>query len=375
MGHAPFERKINRDRISSHQGFLFSLRLFLILQVKTVIHTSPGSVQHAKVNTHRALRERGTEPMEHSPKKHIWVHLVLILISLGWGFNNLSMKAGFAYVTPAQFGGIRMLLAFPFMFYLAFFAPGRVTFSRKDVLSIIFLGLIGLGVFQTLFPRGIGETSAPLGGILMATMPIHVVILSLAFRLEKPQWQSITGVVLTLIGLSLIMLTGPSAADDSETTIRGILFVVLAELGYAINTTFLRPFMKRYPPLQVTGLAMSVSVIFYMLVYRRDMVDLIGTRIPWQVWLLTTYSGFIAFLLANILWNNAVRLIGSTQVSVYGNLPPVFVMLLSAILFGEVLTGWQMTGSLIILAGVVLVQMRKRSESPAVILPVQPEQS
>jgi len=54
-----------------------------------------------------------------------------------------------------------------------------------------------------------------------------------------------------------------------------------------------------------------------------------------------------------------VKHIGSTQVAVYGNLPPVIVMLFGALLFNEVLNGWQLIGSMIILAGVVLVQFRK----------------
>src|SRR5690606_31146788 len=137
----------------------------------------------------------------------------------------------------------------------------------KDMLGIILVGLVGLGVFQTLFPIGIDETSAPLGGILMATMPIHVVLLAIGFRLEKPQWKSIAGVILTLVGLMFITLSANDSGVATETTVRGILFVVLAELGYGVNTTFLRPYMKRYPPLQVTGLAMAVSVVFYLLVY------------------------------------------------------------------------------------------------------------
>ena len=292
-------------------------------------------------------------------ESHAWVHLVLTLIALSWGFNNMVMKVGFTYVSAQQFGGIRMLLVFPFMLYFAFFSPSRVPFTRRDALGISLIGLLGLGLFQTLFPRGISETSAPLGGVLIATMPVHTLILALIFRLEKVKWRPVAGVLLTLVGLVVIM-RGNTDTAASDTTVRGILFVVVAELGFAINTTFLRPYMKRYPLVQVTGLSMSVSVILYNLVYLEDMRALLETGVAWQVWPLTIYSGFIAFLVANILWNTSVTKIGSTQVSVYGNLPTVFVLILSALMFNQVLTGLQLTGSAMILCGVILVQFRRR---------------
>lgn len=299
----------------------------------------------------------------------IGTHLILALVAFSWGTNNIIMKIGFNHVTAGQFGGIRMLFAFPLMIYLAFFLPGRVRFSKKDFLGIMAVGIAGLGVFQTLFPIGIDETSTPLGGILMATMPIQVVIISLLFRLEKPTWKAIAGILLTIVGLAIITIAAGESSSHEDTTIRGILFVVLAELGYGINTTFLRPYMRRYPPLQVTGLAMATSVIMYELVYLSEMRALDFTTLPPVAWLTTIYSGLIAFLLANVMWNLSVKRIGSTQVAVYGNLPPVVVLILSALIFQDLLNIVQMLGSLIILTGVILAQTR--STKPSITPTVQ----
>ncbi len=288
-----------------------------------------------------------------------WVHVMLFLIVVSWGFNNIAMKVGFRYVTAQQFSGVRLLIAFPFMLYFAFWMPGRIRFTKQDFLGVVAIGCLGLGLFHILFPIGIDQTSAPLGGILMATMPIHVVILSLVFRLERPDWKSLFGVLLTIVGLILITLASHQPEAATQSTLKGILFIVIAEFGYAINTTFLRPYMKRYPPLQVTGLAMAVSVIIYLAVYFPHLKSLVISEIQPIGWVCILYSGLIAFLLANILWNYAIKNIGSTKVSVYGNLPPVIVIILSAIIFNDMLNALQMVGAIIILTGVVLVQLRK----------------
>ena len=300
-----------------------------------------------------------------------WIHVMLFLIAVSWGFNNIVLKIGFQYLTAPQFNGIRMMMALPFMLYFAFWMPKRIPFAKKDFWGIVATGCVGLGIFQVLFPIGIDQTSASLGGILMATMPIHVVVLSIVFKLEKPGLKSILGVFLTIGGLILITVASHQPEVATQTTLKGIVFIIVAEFGYAINITFLRPFMKKYPPLQVTGLAMAVSVCIYLVVYFPKMRNLVISEIDPIIWICAIYSGLIAFLLANILWNYAVKSIGSTKVCVYGNLSPVIVVILSAIIFHDVLNIMQMIGSVIILSGVVLVQLRKAAHPIEQSIPAQ----
>jgi drug/metabolite transporter (DMT)-like permease len=113
---------------------------------------------------------------------------------------------------------------------------------------------------------------------------------------------------------------------------------------------------------------MGTTVLVYLGVYYKGLLNLNWSALPPSIWIATAYSGLIALVASNLFWNIAIKHIGSTQVSVYANLAPVFVIILSAIIFKEVLNGWQLIGSLIILAGVVLVQVKK-TESEIVELP------
>ena len=156
---------------------------------------------------------------------------MLLLVILIWGFNNIVMKIGFMYLSAPQFSGIRMMMALPFMVYFAFFLPGGKRFTKRDFLGVVAIGIVGLGSSQVLFSVGLDETSASLGGILMATMPIHVVLLSLIFRIEKPELKSILGILLTIGGLILIVLASQQPEAATQTTLKGIIFIVMAELG------------------------------------------------------------------------------------------------------------------------------------------------
>lgn len=300
--------------------------------------------------------------MKQHNDRYLWVHGLLLFVTLSWGMNNIVMKLGFVHVTPQQFGALRMLMALPFLIYLAGFMPGRKPFERKDFFKIIFVGVIGMGMFQALFPLGVHYTSAPVGGILMATMPVQVVIISLLFRLERPGISSVAGVLLTIAGLAVITLSASHTGNGGVTTAWGVFFLVTAELGYAIHTTFLRTYMKRYSPLQVTGLAMSVSVVVYFAVFLPDIVKIDLSTVPAQTFGGAAFSGLVALSIANVFWNISIKHIGSTKVAVYGNMPTIFVLIFSALIFGELLRPMQLLGAVIILAGVLLVQMRNKEQ-------------
>ncbi|HKK66050.1 MAG TPA: DMT family transporter, partial [Clostridia bacterium] len=72
-------------------------------------------------------------------------------------------------------------------------------------------------------------------------------------------------------------------------------------------------------------------------------------------WFSAVFSGIFPLAIGNILWSTGVKRIGSTNASVYGNLPPVFGVLAGIIILKEVLSPMQLLGALVILGGVALV--------------------
>lgn len=287
-----------------------------------------------------------------------FTHSILLSVTLLWSFNNIVFKVAFTTVSASMFNLLRLLIAFPFMLYLAFFLPSHIPYKKRDIILLTLLGIGGFGVFQLLFPLGIDLTSPAIGGILMATMPIHVVILSTVFKLEKITPSIILGILCTVVGLTLIAFFSTQGNGQYETSLVGIILVVVAEFAFAINTTFIKGFLKRYPPLQLTGFVMGVSVLVFCGVHSKRVIEIFHTPFSYQIILLASYSGLIALLGANVLWNRAVGYLGSAKTSVYANVPPVFVIILSMIFFKDFPHPIALLGSFIILMGVYIVQRK-----------------
>jgi drug/metabolite transporter (DMT)-like permease len=301
-----------------------------------------------------------TEP----DRRQLLAHITLLLVAFSWGLNNIMLKVGFREIDPIMFGGLRLLIVTPAAVLAARLSPRYVPFVKKDLLAIIGIAFIGFSGFQVLFPLGIDRVSAPVGGILMGTMPVWVVLIHLFAKMEKICWKSIVGVVLTIIGIAVITLTSAAGGNGQtgEDTVVGVILVIGAELFFAVNTVFLRPFMRKYSVPQVTAVAIVIALVFYAAILVPRVSGFDFGAVSLKAWGTVFYSALVGLFLANLAWNQSVQYLGSTRVAVYANLPSVFVLLLGALFLGEALHGAQYVGAAVIAAGIILVQVKKRRQ-------------
>jgi len=296
-------------------------------------------------------------------KSSLSTQIILILVTFSWGLNNIFMKIGFREIDPWMFSALRLASTLPLVLLAARFMPGYVRFERKDLLKISGIACVGFAGFQVFFPLGIYGVSTPVGGMLIATMPVWVLLINLIARISKVSITAVIGLLLTVSGILLIaVLPGMEDSETGRTTVSGIVFLVLSELFFAINTVFLRPFMKKYSVPQVTAVAMVISTLLFAAILNKRILTFEYSTLSPSTWGTILYSGVIALFISNVFWNRAIKRTGSLKVSVYANLPPVFVLILGVLVFGETLNGVQYFGAVIIAAGIVLAQVKHREK-------------
>mgnify|MGYP006277779517 CR=1 FL=1 len=77
-------------------------------------------------------------------------------------------------------------------------------------------------------------------------------------------------------------------------------------------------------------------------------------------WAVVLASGVIGIAVADTWYLRALNLMGAARTGVTASLFSPFVVLLSAVLLGERLRGWQLAGFALVLAGILLVTWRSR---------------
>jgi drug/metabolite transporter (DMT)-like permease len=91
------------------------------------------------------------------------------------------------------------------------------------------------------------------------------------------------------------------------------------------------------------------------------MVAMDWSAVGWEGWSALAYSTFLSLLVAYLIWNRSVQVVGPSRTVVYMCLTPLVAVIAAALLLGERPQPLQAVGAALILAGVVLT-VGQRSE-------------
>lgn len=99
--------------------------------------------------------------------------LGLLALCLIWGLSVPLTKLGLQFFPPLLLAALRYLAAAPFFVLLLLW---RALPSRRALLMMALLGMIGIDVGQVLQILGVQRTDASVATVISATIPIFVVL-------------------------------------------------------------------------------------------------------------------------------------------------------------------------------------------------------
>jgi len=195
-----------------------------------------------------------------------------------------------------------------------------------------------------------------IAGILNATTPMMtLLIISLAFREQKPTLNQNLGIVLGFAGVALVGLGG---GEISFTSPWGIALLLLATLCYGIAMPYAKRFVSPLPysPYVLATAQVSASALLAALP-----ALLVGvTHAPvsasalWGILALGILGTGFAYV-----WNyRNIELAGSVIASSVTYVTPVIAVVLGFLVLGERLTLLQAAGGVLVLVSALVVQKR-----------------
>ncbi|GAA4812663.1 hypothetical protein GCM10011365_20590 [Marinicella pacifica] len=78
-------------------------------------------------------------------------------------------------------------------------------------------------------------------------------------------------------------------------------------------------------------------------------------------WMILLISGFFGIMLADMFYLRALQLIGAGLTGITGSLYSPFVVFISFFYLSERLNGWQIMGMILVMLGVAIISLRKKS--------------
>lgn len=280
--------------------------------------------------------------------------LLMLLVVLIWGLNVTITKWTLAEFTPLAFTAIRFALASALLLLVLYRREGSLRLPSGTFWPVVGLGLIGNSIYQLGFVFGLAHTTATNSGLVLASMPVMVAGLGAALRIERLTRHGVEGLVLATIGVVLVIAS--HGLGFSGTTMLGDLLTFGAVICWAIFTLGVRRQSLPLSSLAITAWTVLAGSVPLVLMGIPSLLAMDWSRTTAAGWGGVLYSSAFSLVLAYIIWNRSIRVVGSNRTAIFACLTPVFAMLTAMLILGERPGAAQFAGGALVIAGVLLSQ-------------------
>jgi len=266
------------------------------------------------------------------------------------------VKVALRELDPHAFNALRFPLACLALYVVLRLRALPLVPERKDWPAIVGVAVLGNVVYQWVFIIGIDETRAGNASVILATVPVWTAFLSLALGHERPGPALWAGTVGTLLGMSLVVLGGPSGVDLGGATLRGDVLMIIAAMCWAAYTVGSRPLVTRYGALPVTAWTVWIGTVGLLILGAPSLAGTDYAGVSTGAWLAVVYAGILALAVAYVAWYRGVEKIGSSRTAIYSHLIPVVALAVAWVWIGEVPTILQLLGAVVIIGSLSLAR-------------------
>ena len=291
--------------------------------------------------------------------KRFIVHIAGVIAMIFWGMSFMWSTQVYQSINPTATIFLRLVVATVFLTTILFAFRLNEKIQRKH------LGLFALAAMFEPFlyfifeGYGLKNTSPVIGAGIIALIPLVTPIAARIFLKERLTPMNIVGFIISFAGVIVMLLNKNLELTASP---KGILFLcgsVIVAVGYSIA---LMRLTKLYKPLTITWMQNIIGMLYFIpltLIMEHfdpsNFANVSAYIIP------LVCLGVFCSAGAYALWAFAFSKLGASRANVYSNLIPVFTAIFSYFIIHEALTTNKIVGILVVVAGLVLSQMKPKS--------------
>lgn len=280
--------------------------------------------------------------------------------TLAFSLRPILIKLSYAAapVSPITLIFLRMVLSLPFFLAVGWWLRTQEPrLSGTDWAKIAGLGIIGYYFASFLDFIGLQYVGAGVGRLILFLYPTLVLVLSFLFLQKKPTQRELVALLVTYAGVALV-LSSQASGTQGKLFLLGASLVFASALFYAIYLVAGSQLIRRVGSMRFTAYSMAVATV--PAVAQFFVIEPVSAlHLPAVVWIYAIVLATVSTVLPLFLQAEALRRIGPSEFALIGALGPVSVAITSALGLDEPFTWVQAVGGLLVIAGVLLVSLKR----------------
>jgi drug/metabolite transporter (DMT)-like permease len=254
---------------------------------------------------------------------------------------------------------LRMAFAVPFFAVaLAVTSRGARPLAAGDHVRLIVLGVLGYYLASYLDFLGLQYISAALERLILFLNPTIVLLISAIFLAKRIR--GLDGIALALAYAGIVLSFWHDVRLEGGNIALGAALVFGSAVCYAVYLVLGGELVKRLGAIRLTSYAMCVSTAAVLLHFGalRPVEALVQ---PAPVYWLSLLNAMLCTVLPVFATMLAIERIGAARASMASMIGPVATIALAYAILGEPVSGWQLAGTLLVLAGVYVLALPSRA--------------
>lgn len=282
------------------------------------------------------------------------------LLGLFWGSSYLFIKIGVGSITPFSLIAGRLLIGALILGIVLLASRVELPRERRIYGHLVVMACINIAVPFFLITWGEQSIDSALAAILNSTVPLFTIgLAALVFPAEAITTNRLAGLIVGFVGVVIVVGRG-AGADVGIDGLAGELALIGSSISYALGVVYARRF--------VHGLRPMVPAFFQVAIAALITGSLaLALEAPWtlrptpEALFAVLWLGVFGSSAAYLIFFSLVRAWGPTRTSMVAYLLPIVGIVLGAVVLGEVIDARIALGTGLVIAGVALVNSRRRS--------------
>ena len=245
----------------------------------------------------------------------------------------------------------------------------RLRLPAADLGQIFLIGILGVAASNYFYYLAIQRTNVATAIIVQYTAPIWVLLYTVARGLQKPTLQRVAAVGLAVTGIALVI--GLFGGGGLRLDTIGVIAALLAAFSFAFYNIGGHNILARLDRWIVLLYTTCSASLFWIVI-----------NPPWKItaahysgeqWLFLLLFSLISVLAPFSFYFAGLQHLEPTRAIVVSCLEPVFSIVIAAVALGEIVRPLQVTGIVLVLAAIVVVQLpdRRSAEALPIVEPIE----
>lgn len=274
---------------------------------------------------------------------------MMLITAIVWGSGFVVTAIALEYLTANQVMAGRFVLAT--LLLIGLFGYKFKNIKKSTIWKGALLGVI-LYIAFVLQTVGLQYTTPSKNAFLTALNVVFVPIIAYLIYKRRIDRFEIAGSILAILGISFLSLQG------SMTINIGDVFSLACAIAFAFDIFYTNLFVRKEDAISLTIVQfITASVISTTVVFLQGGIP---TTLEKEALYSLVYLAVFSTTIAYLFQNMAHQYTTATKAAIILSTEAIFGMLLSVLFLHEVLTGRMVTGAVLIIAAILLAEVKPR---------------